>query len=155
MLRRATEADVDALVELLDEESVRPWWGDNDADDVRGTLAHTWCIEVDGELAGLLHIHEETDPEYPSVELDIALATRFQGAGLGRRALKAAIRDYIARGHHRFMIAPAAHNERAIRCYEAIGFKPIGIARESDRAPDGSWWDSLLMDLLAREFVER
>ena len=151
MLRKATEADVPALVELLNEESVLPWWGSNDADDVREALPHTWCIEVDGELAGLLHVHEETDPDYPSVEFDIALAARFQGAGLGQRALRAAIHEQIDRGHHRFTIAPAAHNERAIRCYEAVGFKPIGIARESDRAPDGTWWDSLLMDLLARE----
>ena len=49
-----------------------------------------------------------------------------------------AIRECIGRGHHRFVIAPAAHNERTIRSYAAIGFKPIGAARQSDRAPDGS-----------------
>ena len=140
---------------LLDEGTVAVWWGSNDEADVREALPFSWCIEHDGELAGLLHIHEETHPEYPQVEFDIAIATRFQGRGLAQRALRAAIRDGIERGHHRFTIAPAAHNERAIRSYEAIGFKPIGIARESDRAPDGSgWWDSLLMDLLARELSE-
>ena len=49
---------------------------------------------------------------------------------------------------------PCTKLRAAIRCYEAVGFKPIGIARESDRAPDGSWWDSLLMDLLVREFID-
>ena len=153
-LRKATDADVPALVALLSEDSVRAWWGDNAEADVREALPFSWCIELDGDLAGLLHVHEETNPEYPQVELDIAVATRLQGRGLGQRALREAISMCIERGHHRFVIAPAAHNERAIRSYEAIGFKPIGIARESDRAPDGSgWWDSLLMDLLAREFV--
>ena len=139
---------------LLNDATVALWWGANDDADVREALAFTWCIEVGGELAGLMHIHEETNPEYPQVEFDIALSPAFQGRGLGQGALREAIREYIERGHHRFTIAPAAHNERAIRCYEAVGFKPIGIARESDRAPDGTWWDSLLMDLLARELSE-
>jgi aminoglycoside 6'-N-acetyltransferase len=31
------------------------------------------------------------------------------------------------RGHHRLVIDPAADNERAIRCYERVGFRRIGV----------------------------
>ena len=55
------------------------------------------------------------------------------------------------RGHHRFTIDPAAANARAIRAYEAVGFRPVGVLRRYERGPDGRWRDGLLMDLLAVE----
>ena len=56
------------------------------------------------------------------------------------------------RGHHRFTIDPAAANERAIRAYQRLGFKRVGVMRRYERGADGSWHDGLLMDLLADEF---
>jgi aminoglycoside 6'-N-acetyltransferase len=53
------------------------------------------------------------------------------------------------RGHHRLTIDPAAANERAIRCYEAVGFVRVGVMHQYERADDGSWRDGLLMELLA------
>lgn len=38
--------------------------------------------------------------------------------------------------------------ERAIRAYEAVGFRRVGIMRAHERGADGSWRDGLLMDLL-------
>ena len=40
---------------------------------------------------------------------------------------------------------------RAIRSYEALGFRPVGIMRKVERRPDGELRDGLLMDLLAEE----
>ena len=45
-----------------------------------------------------------------------------------------------------------AFNERAIHCYERIGFKRIGIQRES-RIVGGEKHDTVLMDILASEFT--
>src|SRR3954451_19454712 len=151
VLRPATEADVPAILEILHEESVVPWWGEVSEEDVRGELEVSFVIEVDGEAGGWLLFYEETDPQYRHVSLDITLATRFQGRGLGRAALREAIDAFVARGHHRFTIDPAAANERAIRCYAAVGFKPVGVLRDYERGVDGTWHDGLLMDLLARE----
>ena len=55
------------------------------------------------------------------------------------------------RGHHRLTIDPAAANERAIRAYERVGFRRVGIMRAYERGPDGVWHDGLLMDLLRGE----
>lgn len=44
-----------------------------------------------------------------------------------------------------------AFNKRAARCYEKIGFKRIGIQRES-RIVGGKAYDTVLMDILASEF---
>jgi aminoglycoside 6'-N-acetyltransferase len=56
-------------------------------------------------------------------------------------------------GHHRIEIDPAAHNEAAIRAYAKVGFRPVGVTRRSERGPDGSWHDGLLMDLLVDELA--
>ena len=55
-------------------------------------------------------------------------------------------------GHHRLTIDPAVANERAIRCYEAVGFRRVGMMRRYERGEDGAWHDGLLMDLLAEDW---
>jgi aminoglycoside 6'-N-acetyltransferase len=54
------------------------------------------------------------------------------------------------KGFHRLVIDPAADNVAAIRCYEKVGFKPVGIMRQYER-DDHGWHDGLLMDLVAAE----
>ena len=144
--------DAEALAAIVAEPEVARWWGEPyDIDEVREELPGTFVIVVDGSVAGWLHVDEETDPYYPSVAFDIALTTRLHGRGYGHEALSLAIRHFIDRGHHRFTIDPAVDNERAIRSYAAVGFKPVGVLRQAERAPDGTWRDNLLMDLLAGE----
>jgi aminoglycoside 6'-N-acetyltransferase len=150
-LRPSVEADVDALVALLAGPGVMPWWGTNTAADVRQELHLGRAILVDGEIAGWLLVHEELEPDYRHAALDIALADRFRGRGIGRRALRTVIAELIAAGHHRFTIDPAVANEAAIRAYAAVGFREVGILRQAERAPDGVWRDALLMELLADE----
>ena len=153
-LRPATADDVAALLAILAEPEVTAWWGSNDAQDVLEELPGSFAILVEDAVAGWLQVHEETTPDYLSVAFDIVVTTRLRGLGYGREALRIAIRHYIGRGHHRFSIDPATENERAIRAYAAVGFKPVGILRKQERAPDGRWRDALLMDLLADELID-
>ncbi len=46
---------------------------------------------------------------------------------------------------------PPRTTTAAIRAYTKVGFRPVGITRRSERGPDGTWHDGLLMDLLADE----
>jgi aminoglycoside 6'-N-acetyltransferase len=159
-LQPLTEADLDRLVVLLADASVRRWWGTTEGpDELREDLRHdgagtAFAIHVDGVAVGWLGIAEETEPDYRHVALDIALGPEHQDRGLGSEALRTVIRWLIdARGHHRFTIDPAAANERAIRAYAAVGFRPVGVLRRYERGPDGAWEDGLLMDLLAEELT--
>lgn len=156
LLRPAQADDAQPLTNILVEPEVARWWGHNDIETVREEMRAqpSFVIVIDGAVAGWLHVNEETEPDYPSVAFDIVLAPPLHGRGYGQEALRVAIRHYIERGHHRFSIDPSHANERAIRCYAAVGFKPVGILRDYERAPDGSWRDGLLMDLLADEFKE-
>jgi aminoglycoside 6'-N-acetyltransferase len=156
-LRPLSDSDLEPLAAIIREPGVAEWWGESARPErLREDLqmdGAAWAIEVDGELAGWLGVTEETEPEYPSVGLDISLSGRFQGRGLGPDVLRVAIRWFAEeRGHHRFTIDPAAHNERAIKAYESVGFKPVGVLRSYERDPDGQGFhDGLLMDLLIDE----
>jgi RimJ/RimL family protein N-acetyltransferase len=55
---------------------------------------------------------------------------------------------------HNVLLRVYAFNERAKRCYEKIGFKPIGKRREALRR-GGKTYDIILLDLLYTEFYEK
>lgn len=159
-LRPATPADASRLAEVLAHPEVSLWWGQHDAKWVRnevigaddGTVA--FAIEADGEVVGLITYLEENDPDYRHAAIDIFLDPSRHGRGLGADAVRTVARHlFVDRAHHRLSIDPAAHNERAIRCYGRVGFRPVGVMRRYERGPDGSWHDGLLMDLLAEELT--
>jgi aminoglycoside 6'-N-acetyltransferase len=157
-LRRLAEGDLEELVGAIAHPSVRRWWGfaadpATLREDVRNN-GNAFAIEIQGELAGWLGFTEETDPDYRHAALDIFLADGHQGRGFGRSALWLAARWLVDdRGHHRLTIDPARDNRRAIRAYEAVGFRPVGTLRRYERGPDGGWHDNLLMDLLVEELA--
>jgi aminoglycoside 6'-N-acetyltransferase len=153
-LRAVREEDFDTIRGLLLEPEVARWWGPFDEEAIRRDLldpSTVFVVEVGGVWAGILLVSEEPDPDYRYVGLDIALATAQHDRGLGRAVLRVAIDHYVRAGHHRFEIDPAVDNEHAIRCYAAVGFRPVGVLRRCERDSDGHWRDNLLMDLLAEE----
>ena len=156
-LRPLAEDDLDPLAEIIRQPSVACWWGEaEEPERLRDNLrmdGDAWAIELGGELIGWLGFAEETEPEYRQVGFDISLSEHTQGRGLGPDALRAAIRWFASeRGHHRFTIDPNTGNERAIRAYSAVGFKPVGVMRRCELV-DGQWTDGLLMDLLIEELA--
>jgi dethiobiotin synthetase len=156
VLREPHETDVARLVEILATPEVARWWPSEDAQGVRELLVDpgttTWAV-VDGEdVIGLVQAWEEVDPEYRHGGIDIALHPAWHGRGLGTDTVRTVARHLIEeRGHHRVTIDPSAANERAIRCYERVGFRPVGVMRRYERGADGTFHDGLLMDLLAGE----
>jgi len=150
-LRRPDSADLPALAAIRAEPGVCRWWGESQPGDLEPPAdGDLLAIEVDGSVAGAIQYEEVTDPMYHSAGIDLFLGAEWQGRGLGREAVGLLARHLIdARGHHRLTIDPAADNERAIRCYTAVGFERVGLMRQYERAADGTWRDGLLMELLA------
>ena len=160
VLRLLTEADVPRIVELGADPEVARWWRglthEHVLEKARGEAegAVVFAIVVDGEVGGLIQYFEESDEEFRSASIDLFLGTPYHGRGLGTDTVRTLARYLIEeRGHHRLTIDPAAHNERAIRCYERVGFRRVGVMREYWRDPDGNWRDGLLLDLLADELA--
>jgi aminoglycoside 6'-N-acetyltransferase len=152
-LRPARAGDAERLAEILAEPAVAAWWPNYDLQRVREELPEFSVAVVDGDVAGWLIVTDEDDPDYRHAAFDIALTSELHGRGYATEALRLVIAQLIDEGHHRFTIDPSAGNERAIRAYAALGFKPVGTLREYERRPDGRGWrDGLLMELLASEF---
>jgi aminoglycoside 6'-N-acetyltransferase len=147
-LRPLTDEDVESILKIVTGPGVREWWGSADSEDIRND-GTAFAIRVDDETVGWVAFNEETEPDYKFASLDISLKPDHQAKGLGPRALRMVI-DWLVeeRGHHRFTIDPAAHNERAIKAYQTVGFEPVGIMRQYERGPDGIWHNGLLMDLV-------
>lgn len=156
-LRPLEESDVELLAEAVSaDEAAAPWWG-TDPDKVRRWLteerSNGLAIDVGDTLVGAIQYHEETDPDYRSAGIDIVVLAPYSGRGLGPDALRTLSRYlFEERGHHRISIDPAAKNANAIRAYEKVGFRPVGIMRRYERGPDGEWRDGLLMEMLDEEF---
>lgn len=155
-LRPLEEGEVDQLAAILTRPGVREWWGSlDDPEHAREGLVNdgaAFAIEVNGALVGWLGYNEEPDPDYRHANLDIFLAPEYQGRRLGPAALRLAAEWLFGqREHHRLTIDPACENERAIRAYGAVGFRPVGAMRCYERGADGRWHDNLLMDLLSEE----
>ncbi len=158
VLRPLAEEDVARLVELGADPEVARWWpgltpehvGEKARGEDEGVVA--FAILDEGEVAGMIQFYEEDDEEYRHAGMDLFLGVPFQDRGLGSDAVRTLGRHLLEeRGHHRLVIDPAAHNERAIRCYEKVGFRRVGVMREYWLDPDGVWRDGVLLDLLAGE----
>lgn len=160
-LRALADRDVERLVEIQAQPSVARWWGEPDRSHLKGKVRPaenrgSFGIEVGGELAGLIEYEEETSPEFRRAGIDLFLAAPYQGRGIGGDAVRTLVRYlFVQRGHHRITIDPIVENTAAVRAYEKVGFRPVGVMREYWRCPEGRWCDGLLMELLARDHQER
>ena len=156
-LRPVVAADLDRLAAILVTPEVARWWPAYDRTRVEEFVAEekdvtVYAIDLDGRLVGLIQASEENEPEFRHASIDLFLDPSVHGQGLGPEAIRLAARDLIERrGHHRLTIDPAADNDRAIRSYAKVGFRPVGRLRSYQRFPDGSWRDGLLMEMLAEE----
>lgn len=158
-LRPAGDGDVATFVAIRSTPEVHHRWGGDDLlGEVREDLAdsdlHVYAVEYDDEVVGAIQWSAEEDPQYRHANIDIYLHPDVHGRGIGTDAVRTLAGYLIAeQGHHRLSIDPAADNAAAIACYTKVGFRPVGIMRQYERGPDGTWHDGLLMDLLAGELI--
>lgn len=157
-LRPVTADDVPALTDFFAIPEVAEWWPGENGERLRANLEDDagvgLVIELDGRMIGYIQWYEETDPDYRHATIDITLRPDFCNRGLGTDALRTLCRHlFDDLGHHRITIDPSLGNTRAIASYRKVGFRDVGVMRRYERANDGAWRDSLLMDLLAEELV--
>jgi aminoglycoside 6'-N-acetyltransferase len=160
-LRPATRGDIPDLVKIRQTSQVYERWRGGDdmvaavEEDFDEPDATSYVIEFEDRVVGWIQWHAEDDPDYRHANMDIYVDPAVHGRGLGTDAVRTLARHLlIDHGHHRLVIDPAADNAAAIRSYSKVGFRPVGIMRQSERGADGTWHDSLLMDLLVDEFIE-
>lgn len=155
VLRPGTPDDMPRLTTILREPAVACRWGTFSESDVAQQLVgdqRVLVIDLDGEVIGAIQFEEEDDPMYRHAGIDIFLTTSRHRQGLGSEAVRTLARHLIEeRGHHRLTIDPSADNEAAIRAYRSVGFREVGVMRQYERGPGGTWHDGVLMEMLANE----
>jgi aminoglycoside 6'-N-acetyltransferase len=137
---------------LRSTPEVARWW-EPPADDWPLSVEpdhHSFAVVVDGEVAGYIQFWEEPDPSARHADVDIFLGPGHQDRGLGSEAMRTVVRHLIdERGHHRITLGTSVDNARAIRTYEKVGFRRVGVMRKSARSHlTGEWEDELLMELV-------
>jgi aminoglycoside 6'-N-acetyltransferase len=149
-LRPLQDADIRELTRIIRTPEVARWWDVEAPWDEEEPDVTMLTIVVGGRVAGLIQYAEETDPKYRHASVDLFLDPALHNRGLGTHALTLLVRHLVEdRGHHRITIDPAAHNAPAIRAYEKVGFRPVGVMRAYERdMATGAWHDGLLMELV-------
>jgi aminoglycoside 6'-N-acetyltransferase len=165
VLRPVSEGDLPGLLEILREPEVARHWSPPDdefdrkllsGDDVDGAeCITTFVIALNAETIGWIAGWEKLEPDYRHAGIDLFLSTRHQGQGFGTEAIRLVCRFlFEERGHHRITIDPAADNVRAVRAYERVGFKRVGVMRRYERGADGTFHDGMLLDLLPEDLID-
>ena len=164
-LRRATEADVDFLVELASHEEVEPFMA---AVSARGRVElleevrrsdddpqhhGRFVVEVDDEPAGALAFSVANRRSRIADLYAIMLHPGHRGRGLGVEATRLLVRHLVFDlGYHRVQLEVYGFNERALALFERAGFVREGARRRAyDR--HGDWADGVLFGLV-REDLE-
>ncbi len=154
-LRLASADDLAALATIRREPVVLQRWRGDDLEKeilqaIESPEVVLYAIEYENQVVGAIQAYEETDPDYRHAGIDVYLATEFHGRGLGTDAVRTLAKYLITdQEHHRLVIDPAADNQAAIKAYQNVGFRIVGVMRQYERGVDGAWHDGVLMEMLA------
>ena len=158
VLRTAEPSDGPRLLAIQQEPEVRRFWvSDSEVADLLtqetpDERLRAYAITVDGEVIGWLGAAELLDDDYRHAGIDLFLTSARRGQGFGPEAITLACRElFEAARHHRITIDPSAENARAIRAYEKVGFRRVGVMRRYERGRDGTFHDGVLMELIHGE----
>jgi aminoglycoside 6'-N-acetyltransferase len=157
ILRPPTDADAAPLLDILSEPEVSRWWVGYTTDRIRSEIlesGNALVMEIDGRCAGAIFLYPNDDPEYLHVVIHLFLGAEWYGNRYGAESLAIAIAHLKSLGHHRFTLDPNVHNAPAIRSYERLGFRPVGVLREYQLRPDGTHEDGVLMDFVLSDFPD-
>jgi RimJ/RimL family protein N-acetyltransferase len=115
---------------------------------------YEWSVEHDGHCIGSARLKVNADQHRADYSVGLFVAA-LRGRGLGREITRLVL-DWAfgPLGAHRVELEVLASNNRAIRCYEACGFRHEGVRREAELYPDG-WKDFLEMGILQAEHHAR
>ena len=162
-IRRASAADVDWLVTLLNGEETEPFLGGGRAFDSDGIAAEVersdrepekfgrFVVEVDGERAGVMGFEQRSEAHRIARLGGLAIHPDFRGqhaADDAARLLQRYLLDEL--GYHRLELACYGFNERAIRHAERVGFVREGVQRRA-YLRHGEWQDAVLFSLLRED----
>ena len=115
----------------------------------KGDRYPTIVVERDGEILAWASAGPYRSREaYAGVaEHSVYTARDARGAGAGRAALEALIREYEARGFWKLVSRIFPENQASLVLHERAGFRMVGVYRRHGRL-DGEWRDCVIVERL-------
>jgi ribosomal protein S18 acetylase RimI-like enzyme len=156
IVRDATEADVDAMLDVYESVAAEGRWigGEIPIDRKRrreGRLALLnggeylgLVAEIEGRIVGELII----EIVHGRGELGMDILDGSRGQGIGSALLARAIEWARAKGLAKLALEVWPHNAPAIALYEKFGFAQEGYHPKQWRRRNGESWDTISMGLL-------
>lgn len=152
--RPLVEADLPLLHEWVSRPHVAAWWGSPSsiaelADEylplIEGRVPHRAFIALgEGDPIGFIQFYvpaachhegwwlDEHDPGVRGIDQFLADGARL-GRGLGTAMIRAFVATLFAEPEvTRVQVDPDPRNQRAIRCYEKVGFRSVGEIETPD-----------------------
>jgi RimJ/RimL family protein N-acetyltransferase len=153
-LRPAREDDLDFLVELVNDDDVRPFLAGarrRERPELAAELERRLVIEVDGERAGSLAYEQVNERSRIARLGGLAVHPAFRGRRVADEAARLLQRHLILElGFHRLELEVYAFNGRALAHAERAGFVREGVKRKA-YLREGEWVDSVLFALVAED----
>jgi RimJ/RimL family protein N-acetyltransferase len=120
-----------------------------------GHLYLTVCEKTTGRFLGSASLHDIRLP-HNRAELSVSIHDpNDRGKGYGSDAVKVLLSiGFHILGLNSVYLDTMEDNEMSINVYEKIGFKRVGILRETEYM-DGARKGFLIMDILRKEFTEK
>ncbi len=159
-VRPATEADLDAMVELVVAVAEEGRWIGTEppVDGPERRAQYAAAIERDsetlfvatagGEVVGQLGLGLRS---YGVAELGMLVAAAWRGRGVGSALLGAGLGWAREAGAHKVALQMWPHNDAARALYEKFGFVQEGLLRRHYPRRNGERWDAVVMGLLLDE----
>ncbi len=146
-------SDYDVTKYLAEAPSCYPLQAEREALD-RLSREHNYCI-VDLETDSLLGICGFMNLNHlnQTAEVGIFIGNKdYWGRGYGGEALSLLVKyGFEVLNFHNIMLQVVSFNERAIRCYERIGFKTFGVRKEAVLR-EGRRHDKVYMEMTRSDF---
>ncbi|MBV9790091.1 MAG: GNAT family N-acetyltransferase [Chloroflexi bacterium] len=123
--------------------------------DVENEDRSWFIIEADGKVIGSVGLHHR-DRRLHMSAFGIAIYDReYLGKGYGRDAIATLFKwAFDIQNYRRIWLETWSTNERAIRCYQSLGFVEEGRLRQHGYY-DGKYFDVVLMGLMRSEWEAR
>lgn len=124
-VREIREEDIDRILEIETDAFATPWSRESLLFEIRENILAKYIVgEIDGYLVGYGGLWTVVDEGHIT---NIAVESKFRKNGVGEMILRELIKESLELGLAAMTLEVRVSNEAAIKLYEKMGFKSVGI----------------------------
>jgi ribosomal-protein-alanine N-acetyltransferase len=132
LIRRATRADVPALVAIERACFSDPWTASGIRETIQYETARAFVAEAGGQAVG--YVMARISGEEGEI-LNLAVLPNWRRKGIARCLLDGALGSIAAAGVTEAYLEVRQSNDEAITLYQSQGFRPVGVRPDYYRDP--------------------